>query len=83
MGKKVNLLGLIHLKDMIIPRIKELFVELRKMGVHTVMITEDNSLTAAANSHEAGVNAFHATASPHAKLAFIINAQTRGNKFIR
>jgi P-type E1-E2 ATPase len=38
----------IHLKDIVKGGIKERFIELRRMGIKTVMITGDNPLTAAA-----------------------------------
>jgi K+-transporting ATPase ATPase B chain len=50
-GKEV--LGVIHLKDIIKGGIKERFAQLRKMGIRTVMITGDNKLTAAAIAAEA------------------------------
>ncbi|WP_432773152.1 potassium-transporting ATPase subunit KdpB [Francisella salimarina] len=75
---KDKLLGVIHLKDVIKPHIKERFEELRKMGVQTVMITGDNPLTAAAIAAEAGVDDFVAQASPQDKLDFIIKAQKDG-----
>lgn len=77
-AQKDKLLGVIHLKDIIKPRIKERFEELRKMGVQTVMITGDNPLTAAAIAAEAGVDDFVAQASPQDKLDFIIKAQKEG-----
>ncbi|HMN85606.1 MAG TPA: potassium-transporting ATPase subunit KdpB, partial [Bauldia sp.] len=43
-----RLLGVIHLKDIVKPGIRERFAELRRMGIRTVMITGDNPLTAAA-----------------------------------
>jgi K+-transporting ATPase ATPase B chain len=55
-GKEV--LGVIHLKDMVKGGIKERFIQLRKMGIRTVMITGDNKLTAAAIAAEAGVDDF-------------------------
>lgn len=41
-------LGVIHLKDIVKGGMKERFVQLRKMGIKTVMITGDNPLTATA-----------------------------------
>ena len=41
-----RLLGVIHLKDIVKPGIRERFAELRRMGIRTVMITGDNPLTA-------------------------------------
>ncbi|MCI4678325.1 potassium-transporting ATPase subunit KdpB [Rhodoblastus acidophilus] len=72
------LLGLIHLKDVVKPGIKERFAALRAMGIKTVMITGDNPLTAAAIATEAGVDDFLAEATPEDKLRFIRKEQTGG-----
>jgi K+-transporting ATPase ATPase B chain len=66
-----QLLGVIHLKDIVKPDIRQRFAELRAMGIKTVMVTGDNPLTAAAIASEAGVDDFLAQASPEDKLAFI------------
>ena len=47
-AKDGRLLGVIHLKDIVKGGIKERFIELRRMGIKTIMITGDNRLTAAA-----------------------------------
>ncbi|MGP8262124.1 MAG: potassium-transporting ATPase subunit KdpB [Rhodoblastus sp.] len=73
-----SLLGLIHLKDVVKPGIKERFAALRAMGIKTVMITGDNPLTAAAIATEAGVDDFLAQATPEDKLKFIRKEQTGG-----
>ncbi len=72
------LLGVIHLKDVVKPGIRERFAELRRMGIRTVMITGDNPLTAAAIAAEAGVDDFLAEATPEAKLALIRKEQAEG-----
>lgn len=71
-------LGVIHLKDIVKGGIKERFIELRKMGIKTVMITGDNPQTAAAIAAEAGVDDFLAEATPEAKLKMIRDYQTGG-----
>ncbi|MBG1230742.1 potassium-transporting ATPase subunit KdpB [Aestuariivirga litoralis] len=71
-------LGVIHLKDIVKPAIRERFAELRKMGIRTVMITGDNPLTAAAISAEAGVDDFLAEATPEKKLELIRKEQAEG-----
>ena len=71
-------LGVIHLKDIVKGGIKERFVQLRKMGIKTVMITGDNPLTAAAIAAEAGVDDFLAQATPENKLKLIREYQTGG-----
>ena len=50
-------LGVIHLKDIVKGGLKERFGQLRRMGIRTVMITGDNSLTAAAIAAELGPTA--------------------------
>src|SRR5436309_7181502 len=47
-----QVLGVIHLKDIVKGGIRERFGELRDMGIKTVMITGDNPLTAAAIAAE-------------------------------
>ena len=71
-------LGVVHLKDVVKPNIRERFAELRRMGIRTVMITGDNPLTAAAIAAEAGVDDFLAEATPEAKLALIRKEQAEG-----
>ena len=71
-------LGVIHLKDIVKGGLKERFAHLRKMGIKTVMITGDNSLTAAAIAAEAGVDDFLAQATPEKKLALIREYQAGG-----
>ncbi|WP_164105935.1 HAD family hydrolase, partial [Serratia marcescens] len=44
----VQVLGVVELKDIVKPGIKERFAQLRRMGIKTVMVTGDNRLTAAA-----------------------------------
>jgi potassium-transporting ATPase ATP-binding subunit len=71
-------LGVIYLKDVIKGGIKERFIELRRMGIKTVMITGDNPQTAAAIAAEAGVDDFLAEATPEAKLKMIRDYQAGG-----
>ena len=73
-----RVLGVVHLKDIVKPGIRERFVELRRMGVRTVMITGDNPLTAAAIAAEAGVDDFLAEATPERKLELIRKEQALG-----
>lgn len=75
-GKR--LLGVIHLKDVVKPGIKERFAALRAMGIRTVMVTGDNPVTAAAIASEAGVDDFLAEATPEDKLAYIRREQQGG-----
>lgn len=73
-----RLLGVIYLKDIVKPGIRERFATLRQMGIRTVMITGDNPLTAAAIAAEAGVDDFLAEATPELKLERIRQYQAEG-----
>lgn len=77
-AKDGRLLGAIELKDVVKPGIRERFVQLRSMGIRTVMVTGDNRLTAAAIATEAGVDDFIAEATPQDKLQYIRDAQAEG-----
>ena len=76
-----EVLGVIHLKDVVKGGIKERFAHLRKMGIKTVMITGDNPLTATAIAAEAGVDDFLAEAKPEDKLKLIREYQ-RGGRLV-
>ena len=73
-----RLLGVVHLKDIVKPGIKERFAALRAMGIKTVMVTGDNPITAAAIAGEAGVDDFIAQATPEDKLKYIRKEQQGG-----
>jgi len=77
-ARGTQVIGVIHLKDIIKPGIHERFMMLRRMGIRTVMITGDNPLTAAAIAAEAGVDDFLAEASPEKKLELIRREQASG-----
>ena len=70
--------GVIYLKDIVKPGIKERFDQLRRMGVRTVMLTGDNRLTASVIAAEAGVDDFIAEATPEDKIEVIRNEQAQG-----
>ncbi len=77
-AENAAVLGVVELKDIVKTGIKERFAEMRRMGIRTVMITGDNSLTAAAIAAESGVDEFLADATPEAKLALIREHQAAG-----
>ena len=78
-GERPQVLGVVHLKDIVKGGLKERFAELRAMGIRTVMITGDNPLTARAIAAEAGVDDFLAEATPEDKLALIRREQEGGH----
>jgi len=70
--------GVIYLKDIVKPGIKERFNQLRRMGVHTIMLTGDNRITASVIAQEAGVDDFIAEATPEDKIDVIRQEQAQG-----
>ena len=74
----LEILGVIHLKDIVKEGIRQRFDQLRAMGIRTVMITGDNPLTAQAIATEAGVDDFLAEATPEDKMDLIRREQAGG-----
>ena len=72
------LLGVIELKDIVKPGIRERFEALRRIGIRTVMVTGDNRVTASVIAAEAGVDDVIAQATPEDKLGYIREAQAEG-----
>jgi K+-transporting ATPase ATPase B chain len=73
-----TILGVIFLKDILKTGIRDRFVDLRKIGIKTIMITGDNPLTAATIATEAGVDDYLAEAKPEDKLRIIKEYQNEG-----
>jgi potassium-transporting ATPase ATP-binding subunit len=70
--------GVIYLKDIVKPGIRDRFEQLRRMGVRTIMLTGDNRITASVIAKEAGVDDFIAEATPEDKIAVIQREQAEG-----
>ena len=73
-----RILGVVYLKDIVKPGMRERFDRLRAMGIRTIMVTGDNPLTAATIGQEAGVDQVLAEATPDRKLALIREQQEGG-----
>ena len=73
-----RVLGLVILKDVVKPGIRDRLRELKTMGIRTVMCTGDNRLTAAAIAAESGVDEFIAEAKPESKLELIQREKSEG-----
>jgi K+-transporting ATPase ATPase B chain len=77
-ARNAEVIGVVHLKDIIKPGMKERFAEMRKMGIRTVMCTGDNPITAEVIAREAGVDDFIAETKPEDKISTIKKYQTEG-----
>ncbi len=71
--------GVIYLKDIVKSGLRERFDQLRRMGVKTIMLTGDNSITASVIAEEAGVDDFISEATPEDKIDVIRREQAEGN----
>jgi K+-transporting ATPase ATPase B chain len=78
LARNTVVLGVIYLKDILKPNMRERFDRMRAMGIRTVMITGDNPLTAATIAKEAGVDDFLAEATPETKMDLIKREQVSG-----
>lgn len=73
-----KILGIIYLKDVIKPGMRDRFRRLKAMGVRSIMITGDNPFTAKTIAEEVGVDTFLAEATPEKKLHLIKEEQAKG-----
>jgi K+-transporting ATPase ATPase B chain len=73
-----EVLGVIALSDVPKAGIRERILQLRQIGIRTVMVTGDNPVTAGAIAVQAGVDDFVAEAKPEAKLQLIRREQALG-----
>jgi K+-transporting ATPase ATPase B chain len=73
-----KIIGVIHLKDVLKPQIKERLADVARMGIKVIIITGDNPLTAAHIAKEAGIEHYIAQAKPEDKLKVIRDEQKQG-----
>ncbi len=66
-ARKDTLLGVIGVSDVIKEDSPEAIAELKKLGIHTVMLTGDNEITAAAIALQTGVDEVVASVKPDGK----------------
>ena len=77
-SKGNNFLGVIAVADVIKPESREAVAELKRMGIHVVMLTGDNEKTARAIGAQAGVDEVIAEVLPDGKESVIRRLKERG-----
>src|SRR5713226_64095 len=77
-GADHALLGLLALRDRIRPQAKAGLAALHRMGIKTLMLTGDDSRTAAAIARELGIDEFYARLMPEEKVKHIRQLQSTG-----
>ena len=76
--KNFEIIGLIHLKDIVKITIKDKFKETKRLGIHTILCTGDNNLTAKVIAKESGIDNYIAQSKPEEKISLIRENQVRG-----
>ena len=71
-----EIVGIIHLKDIVKTNIKNRFKELKDLDVKSILCTGDNKLTASVISKEVGIDEFIAEAQPQDKIEMIRKNQS-------
>jgi len=75
-----QIVGLFALKDTIRKDTKKAIKALKKQGIHTVMLTGDNEMTAKAIANEAGLDDYIAECLPEEKVSYVKSLRkTYGN----
>ena len=77
-AKNDKLLGIIAVSDVIKEDSKEAVSELKNMGIHVVMITGDNEVTASAIAKQAGVDEVVASVKPDGKETVVRELMEHG-----
>ncbi|OON84799.1 copper-translocating P-type ATPase [Oribacterium sp. C9] len=77
-AKADKLLGIIGVSDIIKEDSPEAISELKKLGIHVVMLTGDNEVTAAAIAKQAGVDEVVASVKPDGKEAVVRKLMEHG-----
>jgi K+-transporting ATPase ATPase B chain len=79
-ASKDQVLGTVHLKDIVKGGLRDRFAHFRAMGIRTVMITGDNPVTASAIALEAGIDDYVAEAKPEDKFVRCKREQLLGHR---
>ena len=73
-----EIIGTIHLKDIVKISMKNKFQEMSALGIKTIMCTGDNELTAKVIAKEIGIDEYIAQAKPEDKIHLIRDYQAKG-----
>ena len=77
-AKGQKLLGIIAVADVIKDDSRDAIAQLKAMGIHVIMLTGDNELTAQAIAKDAGVDEVVAGVKPDGKAAVVQQLQKKG-----
>ena len=78
-AKNREILGIIRLKDVLKPEIKEKILAVKSMGIRPVMVTGDHPLTAKSIAAEVGIDEFIPQAKPEDKHGIALKEQSESH----
>jgi Zn2+/Cd2+-exporting ATPase len=73
-----RLVGMLVLEDILRPEASAVITRLRKLGIHTVLVTGDNAVTAQRIAGELGIGEVHAEVLPGQKVEIVRQLQAQG-----
>jgi Cd2+/Zn2+-exporting ATPase len=72
------ILGVLALEDTLRPEAYTVITRLKKLGIHTILITGDNAVTAGRIAGELGISEVHAEVLPAQKVEIVKQLQAEG-----
>jgi Zn2+/Cd2+-exporting ATPase len=75
---KSQVVGMLVLEDTLRPEASQVITRLKKLGIRTVLVTGDNTVTAERIAGELGISEVHAEVLPAQKVEIVKQLQTQG-----
>jgi len=82
MIKNDQMIGFVALMDTIRDHAKNVMLDLKALGIETILLTGDNQFTAHAIAKEVGITSFKANCLPEDKVKHVIDLQKQGHKVL-
>jgi len=80
--KNDQMIGFVALMDTIRDHAKKVMLDLKALGIETILLTGDNQFTAHAIAKEVGITSFKANCLPEDKVKHVIDLQKQGHKVL-
>ena len=77
-ARNAQVVGMLVLEDTPRPQASVVITRLRKLGIHTVLVTGDNTVTAMRIAGELGISEVHAEVLPAQKVEIVKQLQVQG-----
>lgn len=77
-ARNSQVVGMLVLEDTLRPEASSVITQLKKLGIRTVLVTGDNTVTAERIAGELGISEIHAEVLPAQKVEIVKRLQTQG-----